>query len=291
MKYIFSFVVSFVFLCSVSLCFATSFTKQERQILIQHYAKYFPLSFTKRIFSSPSLKKNVAIIPKNIINKEKPRNYKQFTTKWATRRSYRFLQKWRTSFIRAQKKFNVDQEVIVAIFMVETNLGRYTGRYRLLSTFSTLFVAYKEAEKHPSLYTEKRRRRIRQKGTWAQGELHSLLAIILKQKMPSSESLTGSFAGAFGIPQFLPSSYLRWGYDSDKNGTINLFLVPDSIYSTANYLMYHHWKKGLANKKLYRNHIEVIKQYNHSLVYAQTVLKLALQIHKLRVHCKHCTHS
>jgi membrane-bound lytic murein transglycosylase B len=115
--------------------------------------------------------------------------------------------------------------------------------------------------------------RLSVKAEWAKQELAALLKIILQTKQNPIRFL-GSFAGAFGIPQFLPTSYIKWGYDSDNNGTVNLFLVPDAIYSTANYLKAHGWKKGLyleSNK-------EVIYTYNNSDIYVETVLNIAKKI-------------
>ena len=84
----------------------------------------------------------------------------------------------------------------------------------------------------------------------------------------------GSYAGAFGIPQFLPTSYLKWGIDSDNSGSVNLYWYPDAIYSVANYLREHGWKPGLSQEKQEK----VIWEYNHSKTYVDTVLKAARKL-------------
>jgi membrane-bound lytic murein transglycosylase B len=81
----------------------------------------------------------------------------------------------------------------------------------------------------------------------------------------------GSGSGAFGLPQFLPSSYLRFGVDGDRDGRVSLYDPADAIASAANYLARHGWRPGISHAE----QRQVIWAYNHSDPYIDTVLELA----------------
>ncbi|MCP4755633.1 MAG: lytic murein transglycosylase [Proteobacteria bacterium] len=240
----------------------------------------FEKRFLNEIFFDQRLKKIPIVINKNVVNKENARNYNDFLSPYSILLATRFSKKWRTTLQRASRKFQVDTEILVAILLVETGLGNVMGNYPVISVFSSLILENHHLENRK--FGEKRsgskdeeymRKRLRQKSNWATTELAALLRII-EQTKHNPFHFKGSFAGAFGLPQFLPSSYLKWGYDSDKNGTVNLFLFPDAIFSAANYLKAHGWKKGLYQK----SNKNVIWNYNHSRIYVDTVFKIARKI-------------
>ena len=83
--------------------------------------------------------------------------------------------------------------------------------------------------------------------------------------------LRGSGSGAFGYPQFLPTSYLRFGMDGSGDGRVDLFDIGDASASCANYLAAQGWRKGLTDKQ----RRAVIWRYNRSDAYVSTVLALA----------------
>ncbi len=84
-------------------------------------------------------------------------------------------------------------------------------------------------------------------------------------------SLKGSYSGAFGLPQFLPSSMLKYGVDGNQDGKVSLFEEIDAIYSVANYLKVHGWKSSLPPSV----QTQVILSYNNSKPYGEAVLKVA----------------
>jgi len=259
------------------------FTTNERLFLIQNYLnRGFNDEFLEEIFYDQRLKKFPSAIRKNVNNQVSTRAYEDFTKSHAVKTAHRFSRRWRTLLSKASKKFNVDKEVLVAIFLIETSLGSYLGDYPVISVFSSILVSnYAEnlkGTKDGTLSPEEEylRERLEKKAAWADKELEALLKITLKTKQ-NPFGLKGSYAGAFGIPQFLPSSYMKWGFDSDKNGSVNIFLVPDAIYSTANYLNAHGWEKGLHLK----SNEKVIWKYNNSNLYVNTVLSVAKKIRKI----------
>ena len=86
----------------------------------------------------------------------------------------------------------------------------------------------------------------------------------------------GSWAGAFGICQFIPSSCLNYAVDGNGDGLIDLYDFRDAAASVSNYLKVHGWRTGLDRKAQEK----VVWSYNHSTLYCQTVVELARRLHE-----------
>lgn len=126
----------------------------------------------------------------------------------------------------AELEFGVPAEVILAIIGVETFYGRYTGGYRVIDSLSTLAFDYPP------------------RGQFFRGELRSLVLLANQHQVDPAE-LTGSYAGAMGLGQFIPSSYLAYSSDYDGDGFADLWSNPaDAIWSVANYLSVHGWRRA-----------------------------------------------
>lgn len=260
-------------------CGAGTFTTGEREQLTQLFSgTNHDMTIVREIFFDSRLKKMPVLVKRNVKNKEIKQNYEAFLSPYSIKLANRFARKWRTMLMRASRKFDVDREVLVAVLLVETGFGNILGRYPIVSVYASIVTENIRQQqcilrKHNGCLDDKSRKRLSNKAEWAEGELKALVEIAERSDR-SLFHLKGSYAGAFGIPQFLPSSYLKWGYDSDRNGSVNLFLFPDAIYSTANYLKAHGWQRGLdrpANR-------DVIWEYNHSKIYVDTIFKVAKRI-------------
>lgn len=135
-----------------------------------------------------------------------------------------FIEAHDDAFTRAEADFGVPPEVIAAILGVETRYGEITGRHRVLDSLATL------AFHHPS------------RGRFFRGELAAFLEIAYEQQRAPG-SLTGSYAGAMGYPQFIPTSYRAYAVDFDDDGLRDLWTNPvDAIGSVANYFAEHGWR-------------------------------------------------
>jgi len=127
---------------------------------------------------------------------------------------------------RAQAQFGVPAEIIVAVLGVETYWGRITGHYRALDALATLAFDYPR------------------RAAFFRGELKALLLLAREQRVPAA-TLQGSFAGAMGLPQFMPGSYRDYAIDFDGDGHADLWNDPaDAIGSVANFLALHDWASG-----------------------------------------------
>jgi membrane-bound lytic murein transglycosylase B len=141
---------------------------------------------------------------------------------------------------RAEATYGVPAEIIVAIIGVETVYGRNTGRFRVMDVLTTLAFAYPD--------TPNREARMR----FFRGELENTLLLARKSNMDPL-SLVGSFAGAVGLPQFMPGSILAYGVDFDADGQIDLRnSAVDAIGSVANFLVQHGWKAGQGGPVAYQ---------------------------------------
>jgi membrane-bound lytic murein transglycosylase B len=123
----------------------------------------------------------------------------------------------------AAAKFGVPAEYIVAIIGVETSYGRNTGKYRVIDALATLGFNYPR------------------RANFFRSELENFLLLTRSQHFDPLV-LNGSYAGAMGLPQFMPSSYRNYAVDFDDDTTIDIWTNPaDAIGSVGNYLGRHGW--------------------------------------------------
>jgi len=131
----------------------------------------------------------------------------------------------------ASKKFGVDEHIIVAIIGVETFYGRITGSYRTIDALVTLGLYYPQ-----NLSSDRSK--------FFSSELMQFMQLAKMEGLPPTET-TGSYAGAMGMGQFMPSSYLEYSVDFDEDGSRDLWRsTADVVGSVANYLHRHGWKAG-----------------------------------------------
>jgi len=147
----------------------------------------------------------------------------------------KFWQENKATLERAQRELGVEPAIIVSIIGVETNYGSNTGSYKVVDALATLAFDY-------YTYTEKRASRKR----FFTGELENLFLLAREQNQNPVE-LKGSYAGAMGLGQFMPSSYRNYAVDFDDDQFANIWTNPtDAIGSVANYFAKHGWKQGEA---------------------------------------------
>jgi membrane-bound lytic murein transglycosylase B len=139
-----------------------------------------------------------------------------------------FWEEHQETLERAQLRYGVPAEMIVAILGVETFYGRISGGFPAMSALSTLAFEYPRRE------------------SFFRSELEQFLLLVRENQLDYRE-LEGSYAGAFGLPQFISSSYRQYAVDFDNDGERDLWgSVPDAIGSVANYFYRHGWKNGQA---------------------------------------------
>jgi membrane-bound lytic murein transglycosylase B len=193
-----------------------------------------------------------------------------------------FLNDHATAFKKAEKSHGVPASVIASLLWLESRYGESPGQFHVPSAFLHLLQAKRpgvlehlksSAVKFTANPTANDFREIakraRSKSQWALAELKALEKIHRKNAS-FVLGLRGSFAGAFGMPQFLPSSYTKWAKGVKKGKSPDLYNPDDSIQSVAFYLKDNGWRQN----KL-KSHMKALLRYNNSEDYARTILTLA----------------
>jgi membrane-bound lytic murein transglycosylase B len=144
----------------------------------------------------------------------------------------RFWQQHLSALRRAEATYGVPAEMVVGIIGVETYYGRHLGKFNVLDVLSTLTLDF--PPEHP-------------RAAERQAFFKSELGAFLKQsRQGASLKRQGSFAGAMGWPQFMPSSWAQFAVDFDGDGQIDLLNSPvDAIGSVANYFAQFGWTTGM----------------------------------------------
>jgi len=217
-----------------------------------------------------------------LTTREIPEIYEQFLTSEAILLAKKFLQENSTILNEGEMRFSADKEVVTAILLVESRFGENIGKFRLLPTLASMAVmdspenveanysALRVAD--PEMTYDRVQGVAKKKASWAYQELKSFLLIVLRENVDPLQ-VRGSYAGAIGMAQFVPSSYL--GYAESKNGFERwLTSKEDAVFSIGNYLKSHGWNKNLPLEKKKR----VLWYYNHSKPYIETVLLIAQKI-------------
>jgi len=143
-----------------------------------------------------------------------------------------FWDKHADALARAEEQYGVPAEIIIGILGVETIYGRNTGSFRVMDAITTLAFAY------PNTPTRATRM------AYFKGELENTL-LFARETQIDPFTLLGSYAGAIGLPQFMPGSIRKFAVDFDGDGKIDLRNSPvDAIGSIASFLVQHGWQRG-----------------------------------------------
>jgi membrane-bound lytic murein transglycosylase B len=328
------FLIISVFLFLVSLN-AKDYTKDKDvkvfiDMMVQKYN--YKKSYLEKLFKNVKVQKTPLKFyahkkkskPKKDINKSKiypkhgawDRYVKYKVTPKRVKDGIKFINKYKSTFSKVEKKYGIPAEYIAAIIGIESAYGKNVGKFPVFDTLTTLAF-------------EKNRR-----NKFFKKELVEFIRLSYKHKI-NPKNVKGSYAGAIGLGQFMPSSYKYFGVDFNKDGRVSLQHPHDAIASIANYLKKSGWKKGEEvatrvsyegtrftkyktgyNKKYHRKHLKgikpkygkwnyndkvrliklskksydelwygaknfyVITRYNHSAYYAMSVHQLAKEINK-----------
>ncbi len=206
-------------------------------------------------------------------------DYNKMTRRTWINEARAYMKEHEQTLATAEQKFGVDPKVITAIILVETKFGRYLGKRSIINTLSTM-SALTEAAPREYLYDQLNRKtrydrtaydkKADSKSDWAYRELKAFLTYTELHKVDAI-SVVGSYAGALGIAQFMPSNILAYGKDGNGDGRIDLFEDSDAIFSIASYLKHYGWKPGLDRDQAFK----VVYHYNHSKYYVNTILKIS----------------
>lgn len=213
--------------------------------------------------------------------------YRNFLRPDSVRRARACRETYDGAFRAAERRYGVPASVVGAILHVETQCGRNTGRQRVLPRLARLAMANDPANVRWNIARhtagEPRHRhaaiaaRVRERARYLEQTFYPEVVAtfeVARRNRIDPLAIRGSGAGAFGLPQFLPSSYLRFAVDGNGDGRTSLYDPTDAIFSAANYLRGNGWRPGIDTAAKRR----VIWSYNRSQAYIDTVLRLATQL-------------
>lgn len=236
--------------------------QQKKQAFIERITQEYSLS-TKEV---SEIINQINYIPSIIKSMTRPyeksswsQYRKHFITSQRINDSEDYLKKHKQSFSNAQKKYGVDSHTIAAIIAIETNLGRHKGSYKVLDSLGTLAFYYPKREQ------------------FFQDELAKFIELTKINGLPI-DNIKGSYAGAIGIPQFMPSSYLAYGISEQNPHHVDLYNNDDdAILSIANYLKHAHWetnqpaicKATISSPSVAKKLVSTSAKPQHSLAWYQ----------------------
>ncbi|HSW94019.1 MAG TPA: lytic murein transglycosylase B [Gammaproteobacteria bacterium] len=194
------------------------------QMTVKHH---FAKSELVRLFNHVTVRPVVIQSVKAPLEKKPWYAYqKLFVTEWRIREGAVFWNKYQTALTRAEKTYGVPASIIVATIGVETKYGQETGEHRVIDALSS--IAFSDSPRAP----------------FFRNELEQFLLLVREHHL-NPLKVMGSYAGAIGQPQFMPSSYRYYAVNFSGHGKIDLsHNEVDVIGSIANYYHQHGWQTG-----------------------------------------------
>ena len=239
----------------------------------------FSRDYIETTFAHPKIAFSLKGVSLFFVHSESSLNYDQFLSNKSIANALKYMKKHKEELQSAEALYGVDKTVITAIILVETRLGTYLGNRAVINTLSTMAALSEKKNKEAlwkALANSKRFTRKKfdkktlKKSQWAYIELKSLLKFAQRENI-NPVDIKGSYAGAMGISQFMPSNALTLARDGNGDGKVNLFEHADAIHSVANYLKHYGWKPSLNRQKAHK----ILYKYNHSNYYVHTLLKIS----------------
>lgn len=242
----------------------------------------FDIEFLSKLFSDSRAEFNPSVLRIYINKIEEPSRYEKFLTEESIISAKKFLKQNLKILKKVERIYQVEKEVVVAILLVESRFGENIGKFRVITTLASIASLnspenIKElyqnlSQQEQNLSVEEVESFAKRRSEWAYNELKCFLKIISENNIDPLE-IYGSFAGAMGMAQFIPSSYLL--YAKAKKGLVNWLLnKEEAILSIGNYLKAHGWKLGLPISKKRK----LLWYYNNSEPYVDTILKIYKKI-------------
>jgi membrane-bound lytic murein transglycosylase B len=295
MIYFFRFLVISIFVFSLSPEYLSSapltrkYTKEEQQSIAQ---VLFDTGMSQTDIAAIELEVlefYPSALKINLHGRDSAEFYKTFQGSSVIVKLRKFLQEKSALFSQVEKEYGVPRQVIGAIIMIESRLGENWGSFNVPALLLSLQLlergAASGANLDSAIVREKRdggqrtssqlastlRKRAEKRSNWALKEF-----LRFQEQFPRSNwaGKDGSWAGAMGIPQFIPSSRASYAVDGDADGIIDLYTFADAIASVGNYLRENGWRGKMSREK----HRKVIRRYNHSDNYVDAVLGLAISV-------------
>ncbi len=249
-----------VTVCVVAHCFCTpaeggialphdTVVTLRKQELVGALARQLPRDFVENVFGDGRLRIDTTIFSPGL-----EQNFHYLMRDSVVRRGRKYLRERHTLLDSVAHAFKVSPEVLTALFVVESDLGRVVDPFSVVNVFFTRYVYAKDGKQRKEIVKQ----------------LTCFLSLCREEGW-DPYSVRGSRWGALGLPQFMPCSF-AYSWDGDRNGRVDLFQSEaDALFSIGNFLWNHgSWRpNGLAG---------AVFAYNHSQEYVAAVLRYAKAI-------------
>ena len=228
-----------------------------------------------KFYQNPRVSFETKSVTLFFVHSEAKLNYDQFTNDWSIGQAKKYMQKHHDQLEKTEQTYGVDKQVITAIILVETGLGTTLGKRSVLNmlSFDDPVVRddfWKNFKRKDEISKKDFQKRAIRKSAWAYKELKAFLQYTQNENF-DPVTIQGSYAGALGIAQFMPTTLLAYARDGNQDGVIDLFTHADAMASIASFLKRFGWKPGIDTEKAKK----IIYRYNHSDYYVNTILKIA----------------
>jgi len=242
----------------------------------------------RRVYGDPRMPERT-FVPFSVKPREPSSIYESFKRPEHSVTGVTFIDRNKETFDAIETKLLVPKEVVAAIIVVESQAGKNTGNHLVMYRLSRLATTnapdnlqqnyVEQKSKNPRVTFSDIRRRGRYLERTFLPEIPALISLAQRSGVDLLD-IKGSSAGAMGLPQFLPSAVIRYGFDGNRDGAISLHHEDDAIWSTANYLAHFGFRRNIPLQEKR----SIIWRYNKSKSYIDTVLSLSSTIEK---HAKH----
>ena len=230
--------------------------------------KVVPVEYINKVFTNSDIERHEEIPERFARPYEKkswPEYKKLFIKESRIVAGTKFYSENKDLIIRISEKYDVDPFIILSIAGIESNYGRH---YKGFTVFNSLYTQIHDMPK---------------RAKWASRELASYIEYCYKDNI-EPQSIEGSYAGAFGFGQFIPSSFNRYAVDFDSDGIRSPHQWPDVLASIANYRIKNGYIAGSSNYSKGGDIWKSVWAYNHSDNYVMAVLGLT---EKIRQRCSY----
>ncbi|MBU0519626.1 lytic murein transglycosylase [bacterium] len=221
-----------------------------------------------------------SLLPRNLLPSDALANYQGFLAESQIQDGLNFLRTHSDQLTPIVNRTKIPLEIVIAMLKIESDLGRNPGSHPVLSTLATLSsmndTKYWEpiADTSKTASAEKVRKRAFRRSEWAYKELVVFLDVCRRFGWSPLE-VKGSWAGAFGWAQFLPSSYMRCARDGDGDMMIDPYTLPDAVASLLCYLEEARWGETTKSQR------KALHLYNPSTSYVDSVMEYAERLKSL----------
>lgn len=262
---------------------ATAERRGWRYLVDKLAADGVPRAEAATVFADPRLPAFDGL-PFSLAPRESSARYRQLRSPASVRAAEQCRARYADAFAKAEAREGVPASLVAAIVHIESSCGRATGSSGVLHRLARLAMANEPGNldfnirRHageppdPAIAAQVRERAAYLERTFYP-EVRGVFTMQEKLHIDPL-AMEGSGAGAFGFPQFLPTSYLRYGVDGNGDGRVSLYDMDDAAASCARFLAGSGWRAGLSLPERRR----VIWQYNRSDAYIDTVLALHREI-------------